>query len=109
MPLLKNINILLESPHKSIHPRIKLCQNLILEGVQCENSGWGNTDQNGVTNPDELQVVTIPIIGQKECIELWGDHSNIGDDNLCAGGKDKGPCNVRHRLKLIKTLLIVWV
>ena len=95
---MKNINILLESPHKSIHPRIKLCQNLILEGVQCENSGWGNTDQNGVTNPDELQVVTIPIIGQKECIELWGDQAqNIGDDNLCAGGKDKGPCNVRYQ------------
>ena len=76
--------------------------------MQCENSGWGNTDQNGVTNPDELQVVTIPIIGQKECIELWGDQAqNIGDDNLCAGGKDKGPCNVRYQWKGIKTWSIV--
>jgi len=61
------------------------------DGVDCENSGWGNTAQNGVHNPDELQVVTIPIIGQDECNELWDNRLN--DGNICAGGKNMGPCN----------------
>ena len=34
---------------------------------------------------------------KKNALNYGGDHSNIGDDNLCAGGKDKGPCNVRYQ------------
>jgi hypothetical protein len=45
-----------------------------------------------VNNPDELQVVIIPVIGQDECNDLWGGRLN--DGNICAGGKDAGPCNV---------------
>ena len=64
------------------------------DGVDCENSGWGNTAQNGVNNPDELMVVVTPAMSQSECNDLW--EGRINDGNICSGGDDKGPCNVRY-------------
>jgi len=61
------------------------------DGVDCENSGWGNTAQNGVNNPDELMVVVTPAMSQSECNDLW--EGRINDGNICSGGDDKGPCN----------------
>ena len=65
---------------------------ILLDGVDCENSGWGNTAQSGVNNPDELQVVVTPVLAQSECNDLWD--GAINDGNICSGGDDKGPCNV---------------
>jgi len=62
--------------------------------VDCENSGWGNTNQNGVHNPDELQVVVTPVIPQDVCEDLWSKHGmHINDGNICSGEKNKGCCN----------------
>jgi len=64
------------------------------DGVDCENSGWGNINQDRpVNNPDELQVVVTPAISQAECKEKWEPTGKINDGNICSGGKDKGPCN----------------
>ena len=71
--------------------------------MDCENSGWGNTSQGGTNNPDELQVVVIPIIGQDECNQLWDNRLN--DGNICAGGKNKGPCNVRQLILKVNYLM----
>ena len=66
--------------------------------MDCENSGWGNTNQNGVHNPDELQVVVTPVIPQDVCEDLWMDHGmHINDGNICSGEKNKGCCNVRKK------------
>merc|ERR1711942_358358 len=61
------------------------------DGVDCENSGWGNINQDRpVNNPDELQVVVTPAISQAECKEKWEGSGEINDlvtatlvDHLC--------------------------
>ena len=74
--------------------------------MDCENSGWGNINQDRpVNNPDELQVVVTPAISQAECKEKWEPTGKINDGNICSGGKDKGPCNVRFFLNYILFLL----
>ena len=66
--------------------------------MDCENSGWGNTNQNGVYYPDELQVVITPIVNQETCELCWSIKQppmHINDGNICSGDKNKGACNVR--------------
>lgn len=70
----------------------------VLDDVDCENSGWGNTNQNGVYYPDELQVVITPIVNQETCELCWSIKQppmHINDGNICSGDKNKGACNVR--------------
>ena len=69
---------------------------LISAGTLCKNSGWGKT-RNGILPhiPDELQVVSIPVIEQSECEKIYEDINKVYDGEICAGGPDKGPCNVR--------------
>ena len=61
----------------------------------CKNSGWGKT-KNGVLPhiPDELQVVSIPVIDQERCVNIYQDIGLVYDGEICAGGPDQGSCNV---------------
>ena len=65
-------------------------------GTLCKNSGWGKTS-NGVLPhmPDELQVVSIPVIEQDTCAELYEEWDLLYDGEVCAGAPDQGSCNVR--------------
>ena len=60
------------------------------------NSGWGVT-HNGILPhlPDELQVVSVPIVDQETCVNIYQDIGPVYDGEICAGSKDKGACNVR--------------
>ena len=64
----------------------------------CENSGWGKTSNEeppAPVFPDELQVVTIPVVAQDTCTQIWEDVDQIiYDGEICAGDSNKGPCNV---------------
>ena len=64
----------------------------------CENSGWGKTSNEeppAPVFPDELQVVTIPVVPQDVCTSIWEDVDQVVyDGQICAGDTDKGPCNV---------------
>ena len=70
--------------------------NNISAGTLCKNSGWGKTS-NGVLPhmPDELQVVSIPVIEQDTCAELYKEWDLLYDGEVCAGAPDQGSCNVR--------------
>ena len=58
----------------------------ILAGTLCKNSGWGKTS-NGVLPhmPDELQVVSIPVIEQDTCAELYKEWDLLYDGEVCGG------------------------
>ena len=60
----------------------------------CLNSGWGYTHPGGWGLPDELQVVSIPIIEQETCVNIYIDIGLVYDGEICAGGPDQGACNV---------------
>ena len=45
--------------------------------------------------PDELQVVSIPVIEQDTCAELYKEWDLLYDGEVCAGAPDQGSCNVR--------------
>ena len=45
--------------------------------------------------PDELQVVSIPIIEQDTCAELYKEWDLLYDGEVCAVAPDQGSCNVR--------------
>ena len=70
-------------------PYTKVRMNLLLhffvtDEVDCENSGWGNTNQERpANNPDELQIVVTPVIAQDQCKVLWSaDGMQINDGNI---------------------------
>ena len=69
----------------------------------CLNSGWGFTHPAGWGSPDELQVVSIPIIEQETCVNIYQDIGLVYDGEICAGGPDQGACNVRSINSLIFT------
>ena len=64
-------------------------------GTMCLNTGWGYTHPAGWGSPDELQVVSIPIIEQETCVNIYQDIGLVYDGEICAGGPDQGACNVR--------------
>ena len=61
----------------------------------CKNSGWGKTSNILPGIPDELQVVSIPIVDQDVCVETYNDINLVYDGEICAGGPNQGACNVR--------------
>ena len=68
---------------------------VVSAGTVCLNSGWGVT-HNGIFPhlPDELQVVSIPIVDQETCVNIYQDIGPVFDGEICAGAKDQGACNV---------------
>jgi len=67
---------------------------MVEAGTECLNSGWGVT-HNGILPhlPDELQVVSVPIVDQETCVNIYQDIGPVYDGEICAGSKDKGACN----------------
>lgn len=66
---------------------------MVEAGTMCLNTGWGYTHPAGWGSPDELQVVSIPIIEQETCVNIYQDIGLVYDGEICAGGPDQGACN----------------
>jgi len=52
-------------------------------GTECVVSGWGKTNV-GATS-DSLKSVTVPLIGQQQCQQMYQDDRDLSDSMLCAG------------------------
>ena len=66
-------------------------------GTTCQNSGWGKTSNGLLPHiPNELQVVSIPVIEQSECVETYAHINEVYDGEICAGAEKQGPCNVSN-------------
>ena len=63
--------------------------------------------------PDELQVVSIPVIEQDTCAELYKEWDLLYDGEVCAGAPDQGSCNVRsskiYSLSITKNYTIFFL
>lgn len=67
------------------------------EGMQCRVTGWGDTQEGvSLSGVGTLQEVTVPIIGQNSCNDMYKIQSyysetvDIQPDMICAGFKDGG-------------------
>lgn len=98
--------MLLESPI-SFGPGIaavalpELNQTIAAESI-AQVSGWGTLREGGITLPDQLQVVEVPIVSLEDCRAAYGS-SSVTDRMICAGfpegGKDACQVNFLNYLK----------
>jgi len=55
-------------------------------GTECVVSGWGKTDVGATKDTDCLKSVTVPLIGQQQCRQMYQDADrDLSDSMLCAG------------------------
>jgi len=54
-------------------------------GTECVVSGWGKTDEGATKDTDSLKSVTVPLIGQQQCRQMYQDDRDLSDSMLCAG------------------------
>nr|AXF35732.1 serine protease 6 [Holotrichia oblita] len=75
----------------SISPIALASENEIIpEGTSSVVSGWGALEENGPA-PIQLQAVTVPIVSQENCNDLYRDHPlSILDSMICAGFPEGG-------------------
>ncbi|XP_067831396.1 trypsin-like [Heptranchias perlo] len=59
-----------------------------LANTQCVASGWGNVLSNGVSMPDELRCVNLPIMSEVACNEAYP--GMITSTMVCAGYMEGG-------------------
>ena len=57
-------------------------------GDSCVITGWG-TLQSGGSQPDKMQVATVPVVSQGSCETAYGA-KNIHDSMVCAGFPEGG-------------------
>ncbi|XP_030751258.1 trypsin-1-like [Sitophilus oryzae] len=60
----------------------------IIAGEEASATGWGLTDSNGTTLPEQLRVVVLPQITTQTCKNYYGSY--ITDTMFCAGYKTGG-------------------
>lgn len=58
-----------------------------VEGKRCWITGWGRLSSGGAT-PDDLQQVSVPIVGPTRCEKAYPD--KIHDSMICAGVDEGG-------------------
>ncbi|RMX43655.1 hypothetical protein pdam_00016944 [Pocillopora damicornis] len=58
-----------------------------VEGKRCWITGWGRLSSGGAT-PDDLQQVSVPIVGPARCEKAYPD--KIHDSMICAGVDEGG-------------------
>lgn len=70
-------------------------------GTLLTNIGWGNTIQqppfpghNGVSNPDRLQEVQLPVVDHRTCVNAYRRDGTVITQglDLCAGRTNKDAC-----------------
>ncbi|KAK6634829.1 hypothetical protein RUM44_000076 [Polyplax serrata] len=57
-----------------------------LVGRMTEVTGWGIYDMKLLQSSQKLQVVTLPIVNNSECIKYYPKVARIGPTQLCIGG-----------------------
>jgi len=61
------------------------------EGLVCEATGWGITEEGGMFLASILQKVSLPVVGDTLCTEEYG--FLMREDMLCAGEEGKDSCS----------------
>jgi len=61
------------------------------EGLVCEATGWGVTEEDGMFLPSILQKVSLPVVGDTLCTEEYG--YLMRENMLCAGEEGKDSCS----------------
>lgn len=56
--------------------------------------GWGLTDGNSQTTPNDLQVGELNIVSQADCQAKWGEVNAIAPGMICAIAPSTQACNV---------------
>merc|ERR1711976_401133 len=81
-------------------------------GTECIVTGWGATYEGQLFLPDDLQKVSIPVVGDEECDQAYDPNYDVAESMICAGvlgdgGKDScqgdsgGPFIDANRTKLL--------
>jgi len=61
------------------------------EGLVCEATGWGITEEGGMFLASILQKVSLPVVGDTLCTEEYG--FLMRENMLCAGEEGKDSCS----------------
>jgi len=61
------------------------------EGLVCEATGWGITEEGGMFLASILQKVSLPVVGDTLCTEEYG--YLMRENMLCAGEEGKDSCS----------------
>lgn len=56
--------------------------------------GWGLTDGNSQTTPNDLQKGTLKVVSREKCQEKWGSVNAIAPGMICAIADTTQACNV---------------
>ncbi|XP_017107470.2 trypsin-2 [Drosophila bipectinata] len=84
---LLRLNASVPTDHPTIRP-IALTRNELVDGVVCQVTGWGLTEQG--YNSDYLMTVDVPIIGEQRCVNDSDLGALILPGMMCAGYLEKG-------------------
>ena len=60
-------------------------------GVMCETTGWGVTSEDGMFLAGNLQKVTIPLVSDEACYQIF--QYLMRDNMICAGEAGKDSCS----------------
>jgi hypothetical protein len=63
-------------------------------GTECTISGWGLTDGNAATLPDDMKIAKMNILDRKACNDIWGSVNAVTDNMVCMIHDTKSACNV---------------
>ncbi|XP_057380192.2 venom protease-like [Daphnia carinata] len=64
---------------------------LVTDGLEAIGMGWGYIKSGG-PDSEYLRHAVLPVVGNKECQEIYGDKDDIRDTMLCAYGGAKDTC-----------------
>ncbi|EDV32581.1 uncharacterized protein Dana_GF22085 [Drosophila ananassae] len=84
---LLRLNDSVPTNHPTIRP-IALNRNEIVDGVVCQVTGWGLTEEG--YNSDYLMTLDVPVIGEQRCVEESDLGSLILPGMMCAGYLEEG-------------------
>ncbi|KAH8317312.1 hypothetical protein KR074_008835 [Drosophila pseudoananassae] len=84
---LLRLNASVPTDHPTIRP-IALTKNELVDGVVCQVTGWGLTEEG--YNSDYLMTVDVPIIGEQRCVNDSDLGALILPGMMCAGYLEKG-------------------
>ena len=109
---------LLELAHESSYTPISInTSSDSLESYTSTVIGWGNLVSSGLSYPEKLQQVSIPIIDNQTCVESYSQEE-INDGMLCAGfkaggldacsGDSGGPLMIFHNNNWLLAGIVSW-